>query len=140
MDRKERENNVVLLGISDHQESLDGATSDETKVKKVLEKAGASGELRAVRRLGSSNSGQRRRPILVTLASRDERDTVLNKAKRLKTCEELYKSIYIKKDVHPSVHAEWRKLREAELREKERPENVGCNIQFNARERCLYKD
>lgn len=140
LDRKERENNIVLLGVPDHLESLDGATSDEAKVKKVLEMAGAGGSPRAVRRLGASSGGQRRRPMLVTLASRDERDTVLDKAKRLKTCEDPYKTIYIKKDVHPSVRAEWRRLREAEQREKERPENIGCNIQFNARERRLYKD
>lgn len=140
LDRKERENNIVLLGVPDHQESFDGATSDEAKVKKVLEKAGAGGNPRSVRRLGASNGDQRRRPILVSLASRDERDTVLDKAKNLKTCEDPYKKIYIKKDVHPSVRAEWRRLREAEQREKERPENTGCNIHFNARERRLYKD
>lgn len=140
LDRKERENNVVLLGVPDHQESLDGATSDEAKVRKVLEKARAGGELRAVRRLGVNTSGQQRRPILVTFASRDERDSVLDKAKHLKTCEDSFKKIYIKKDQHPSVRAEWKRLREAEQREKERPENAGCNIQLNARERRLYKD
>ena len=31
-------------------------------------------------------------------------------------------------------------LREAEKAERERPENVACNIQFNVRERKLYKD
>lgn len=140
LDRKERENNIVILGVPEHQESLDGATSDDAKVRKVLEVAGADGGPRAVRRLGTSSGGQRRRPILVTLASRDERDTMLDKAKSLKTCEEPYKNIYIKKDVHPSVREEWRRLREAEQREKERPENTGCNIRFSARERRLYKD
>ena len=68
------------------------------------------------------------------------RDDVLEAAKRLKQCEEPYKKIFIKKDMHPSVRTEWRRLREAEKAERERPENAGCNIQFNVRERKLYKD
>ncbi|KAK8385999.1 hypothetical protein O3P69_010623 [Scylla paramamosain] len=42
--------NIVLLGIPDHQESLDGATSHEAKVE-VLEMVGTDAELCAVRRL-----------------------------------------------------------------------------------------
>lgn len=100
----------------------------------MLEKTEAENEVRAVRRLGSSSSSGRRRPILVTVASREERDILLDKAKRLKTCEEPFKKIFIKEDVHPSVRAEWRRLWEAEKREKERSENVGCNIYLNVRE------
>ena len=48
--------------------------------------------------------------------------------------------VCIKKDVHPSMRAEWRRLRDTEKTEKERPENVGCNIYLNTRERQLYKD
>ncbi len=48
--------------------------------------------------------------------------------------------IYIMKDVHPSIRAEWRRLREAERKEKERPENAGCVIRLDARERKLYRD
>ena len=141
LDKKERENNIIILGVPDNQESLNGATSDEAKVKKVLEKVEADTEVvRSVRRLGSGNNSERRRPILVTLASREERDTLLDKAKRLKTSGEPFKKIFIKKDVHPSVRAEWRRLWDTEKREKERPENVGCNIHFNVRERKLYKN
>ncbi|MPC18981.1 hypothetical protein E2C01_011882 [Portunus trituberculatus] len=98
---------------------------------------------RALSRQGASCGGQRRRPMLVILAFRDEIDAVLDKIKRPKTCEDPYKNIYIKKDVHPSVRAEKssRKLMEAEQREREKelPKNIRCNIQFNTRERRLYK-
>ena len=40
LDRKERESNLVLLGVPDENESLDGRTTDETKVRKILEKIG----------------------------------------------------------------------------------------------------
>lgn len=146
IDRKERECNLVLYGVPDENVSLDGSTTDDRKIHKIWEETGASNEVRAVRRLGNRNSeantgrDRRYRVMLVTLASREDRDDVLNKAKRLKEGTDMYKKIYIKKDVHPSVREEWKRLREAEKKEKEKPENVGCNIYFNARERKLYKD
>ena len=104
----------------------------------------ASTEVRGARRLGGSASNAdgtpRRRAILVTVANRDERDMVLGKAKTLKTSGDVYSKIYIKKDVHIIVRNEWKRLRDAEKTEKERPENVGCNIYLNTREHQLYKD
>ena len=35
IDKKERERNVVLLGIPEEQEALEGATSEEAKIQKV---------------------------------------------------------------------------------------------------------
>lgn len=146
LDRKERECNLVILGVPDNGEELDGETEDVDKVNKIWGAAGATSEVLSVRRLGDGGAAgrarpRRSRPILVTVRSKQDRDAVLNKAKNLKQCNtEAYKTIFIKKDVHPSVRAEWRRLREAERAEKERPENVGCNIVFNARERQLYKD
>ena len=46
----------------------------------------------------------------------------------------------MKKDVHPSVRNEWKRLRDAERTEKDRPENVGCVIRLDVRERKLYRD
>ena len=146
LDRKERECNLVILGVPDTGAELDGETEDVDKVNKIWDAAGATSEVVSVRRLGDGGAAggarpRRSRPILVTVRSKQDRDAVLNKAKNLKQCNtEAYKTIFIKKDVHPSVRAEWRRLREAEQAEKERPENIGCNIVFNAKERQLYKD
>ena len=65
---------------------------------------------------------------------------MLDNANKLKTSGVMYSKIFIKKDTHPSIRAEWKRLRDAEKTEKERPENVGCNIHLNTRERHLYKD
>ena len=46
----------------------------------------------------------------------------------------------MKKDVHPSVRAEWRRLHEDAKQEKENPSNAGCNIYLNKRDRKVYKD
>ncbi len=54
LDKEEQENNIVLLGFPDDQESLDRTTSDAAKVERVFEKVEADvGAIRAVRRLGS---------------------------------------------------------------------------------------
>ncbi len=46
----------------------------------------------------------------------------------------------MKKDVHPSVRKEWRRLPDVEAAEKAKPENVGCVIRLDTRERKVYKD
>lgn len=54
--------------------------------------------------------------------------------------QEPFKKIYIKKDSHPGVRREWKRLKEAEKEEKRKPSNVGCNIRLDFKERVLYKD
>lgn len=64
----------------------------------------------------------------------------MENSNRLKNAGDNVKSIYIKKDVHPSVRREWKRLRDVEREEKEKPENVGCVIRLDPRERKVYKD
>lgn len=141
LDRKEREANVVILGVPDEQEALDGTVTDQDKIKKIWSKMGVEGVVGTHRRLGvGGGAGTRRRPVLFTLADKTQRTCILDNANRLKTSGDNYSRIYVKKDVHPSVRNEWRRLREAETSEKARPENVGCDIRLDTRERKLYRD
>ena len=139
LDRKERECNLVVLGVPEDTEALEGATTDVDKLKKVWETAGITCSIKSTRRLGKAG-GPRRRPVLAVVESRADRDTTLEKAKNLKSSTETYKRIYIKKDVHPSVRAEWKRLHKVVQKEKDRPENVGRHINFDIRERKVYKD
>ena len=72
MDRKYRERNVILLGVPEASESLDGATDDNEKVKKVWDAAGITCNINSIKRLGNS-AGSRRRPILAVVDSKAER-------------------------------------------------------------------
>ena len=81
-----------------------------------------------------------RRPILVTVASKIIRDNILQKTRQLKDAGDEYNRVYVKKDVHPSIRKEWKRLFDAEKTEKERPENAGCVVHFDKRERKLYVD
>lgn len=138
IDRKERERNLVVLGVPDDHEGLDGATSDEAKLQKIWAVIDDSTVIRSHRRLGQHNS--RKRPILVVVESKDERDNVLGKTRKLKDQGAPYDKIYIKKDVHPAVRREWKRLHDAKKTETERPENQGCNIHLDTKERKLYRN
>ena len=111
LDRKECEGNVVILGVPDEQVSLDGAITDE-KLNKIWTAVGVGGVAGVHRRLGggtsqaSTGAPPRARPILLTLADKSQRATILNNASRLKDSGDNFNQIYIKKDVHPSVKKE----------------------------------
>ena len=129
LDRKEREANIVVLGLPDEGEALDGAVTDTDKLKKVWEKVGVAGVQCQHRRLGAhAEGGRRNRPLLLTIPEKDMRSRILANAKNLKSAGEKFSRIYVKKDVHPGVRKEWQRLREAEAKEKERPENAGCDM------------
>ena len=136
LDRKDRECNLVILGVPEGAEALDGATEDNAKVKKVWEAAGITCNVKSAKRIGNP---EKRRPILVVVNSREERDAALDKAKRLKDMEP-YKRIFVKRDTHPSVRAEWTRLHEVVRREKANPDNTLCDITLDYKARKVYKD
>ena len=140
LDRKEREKNLIITGAPDDDEALEGSTTEQDKINKIWSEVDARETVQSHRRLGTRSATNRRRAILVTLDSKEARDRILTKASQLKEATGELNKIYIKKDVHPSIRAEWRRLREAERIEKERPENAGCEIRLDQRQRKLYRD
>ncbi len=77
---------------------------------------------------------------LVTVASKSERDIIPEKSPVLKERRTPYDKVYIKKNVHPAVRHEWKRFQDAAAVEKGRPENQGCNIRLDVKERNLYRD
>ena len=140
-DASQRETKLVVLGVPDEHESLDGATDDAAKLGKVWEAIGETAPIQRHQRLGRQQAGGRSRPILVHVATRDHRDSAIGKARRLKEdAREPFKAIYVKKDVHPVVRKEWGRLRGVLRTELARPENAGENIRLDTRERKIYKN
>ena len=141
IDRKERETNMVILGVPDEEETLEGATSDEDKIRKIWNVIGASTAVQSHRRLGQREPGAtRKRPILVVVSCKGDRDNTLAKSPQLKSRGAPYDKIFMKKDVHPSVRREWKRLHDVVTAEKVRPENQGCNISLDVRARKVYRD
>ena len=140
LDRRKRETRLVIHGVPVDGESLEGELLDQGKLPKVWSKIGNVPEVKSCRRLGRGEPGARKRPILVTLTSREARDEVLANSRRLKEAGSPYERVFVKKDVHPSVRNEWQRLRDLEAAEKGRPENVGCVVRLDIRERKVYRD
>lgn len=141
VDERKRETKLVVLGVPDEGDELDEATSDNEKLRKVWSEVSENTRIRGHRRLGGRDGNvNSKRPILVEVESREARDGVLIKASKLKKGGAAYQRIYNKKDVHPGVRNEWKRLREVENLEKNRPETVGCVIRLDPRERKLYRD
>lgn len=112
--------------MPDEGEALDGAVTDVEKLVHLWGKMEVGDVDCQHRRLGTAGGGGRKRPLLLTIRDKDTRLRILANSKKLKTAGENYTRIYVKKDVLPSVRKEWKRLRDAEAREKEKPENVGC--------------
>ena len=138
IDRKQREKHLILLGVPEGQDALEGVTDDVEKIKKIWTTIGVNEvDVVSQKRLGRDPVRDRKRPILLILNLREDREKVLEKAKVLKEKSEAYKTIYVKKDVHPAVRREWKRLYEAETAEKARAENRGHTIRFDTRARKL---
>ena len=64
------------------------------------------------------------------LDSEAAKDMIHTKANKLKQATGEFNQICIKKNVHPSVRGEWKRLREPERTEPAQPENAGCVIRL----------
>jgi len=139
LDARDRQQNLIVTGVPEDGASLDGATTDREKCNAVLSTIGVTGaQLIDVRRLGKPDRA-RRRPILLKVASKARRDEILANTKVLKE-RDAFKKIYVKKDLHPAVRNEWKRLRDVESAEKRKPENQGCSIELDYISREVKRD
>jgi len=110
MDAKDRERNLILRGVPTG--IYDGRTTDEEKVKRVLEIINVPRiniTLGSLKRIGTVNPDNPAipRPILLSVASKYERDQILNLARQ----ETVHLGdIRVSKDLHPAVRKEWKRL------------------------------
>lgn len=79
IDRKARECYIVLLGIPEGQEELEGAFTEDAMIQKIWTTIRSSAGVRSSWHLGKP--GGRRRPVLVKVESREVRDAELERAK-----------------------------------------------------------
>lgn len=108
---------------------LQDAATDEDKLQKIWSTVKVPFRITSHPQLGRRDNTSKR-PVHV----KDIRDEGIANAGVQFSC------MFIKRDEHPSVRNEWKRLRDAEAAEKARSENVGCNIRLDMRERRLYKD
>ena len=146
LEGRNREKNLIVTGL---KESV-GANSveqDRNKVDAMLATIGCPGIAPAkVSRLGkrvavdaNNQNARPPRPIMISLDTAADTRSVLDKCKELASNDE-YKTVYVKRDSHPLVRKEWKRLRDLVKIEKEAPMNVGTEIKLDYRERAIKRD
>ena len=141
IDSRLRETNVVIMGVPDGKLKLKDKSNDDEKCLLIFREIQATGiRLVEVKRLGEEKA-DKTRPILVRLNSRIDRDSLIEKAKSLKDhAEAELKSIYIKKDIHPLVRKEWKRLKDAETALNNDPSKGESVIMLDPKKRVITKD
>ena len=86
---------MIVLGVPEEGEAVDGANTDNEKLDKIWEKVNDDSMRVCAKRLGNTAQHGRKRPILVRVRTRGDRDSVLSKAKDLKGAGDTFKTIYI---------------------------------------------
>jgi hypothetical protein len=147
VDYDKRRNNIIVTGIPEQAQLTrnegPAATTDEEKVLLVMTEIGhQTVEIAKIQRLGKVQPGPtpRPRPIKVELKYANERGNLLRDTNKLKLAGEMMKRIYVKRDTHPGITREIKRLKDVEKREKEKPENQGRNVKYDWKERCVMVD
>ena len=89
LDRKEREANLVILGVSDGKNAFDGAASNDDKFEKIWMQIGVEGVAATHRWLGE-RTDQRSHPLLVTLQDKSMSGRILIKLRIFQTPGDLF--------------------------------------------------
>lgn len=138
IDGKEREKNIVILGLQEDE------NSDEAKVSDIfsfIEVADAAEDMKLCR-LGKEDDPTRKhpRPVHVQLKTKALRKETLEKAKALKDGDDSQKKIFIKRDEHPAIRRELGRLFQVQKEERKKAENAGKSIRYDFKERVLKCD
>ena len=142
LEASKRASNIIITGLPEDDFVFEGESlhSDVEKVQKVFEAIERSAvEVDECVRLGKT---QVNRPRIVRLKLKNPQDrmSVLQNSKLLKNKNLPFNKVYLKKDVHPMVRKEFNRLKQAERKEKEKPENEGRNVVYDAASRCILVD
>ena len=144
IDAKARETNVLIMGLPDEGKTFCDKTNDNDKVQVILNKMGCTNvniDDLELHRLGEAGPSKCR-PLLLKASCKKTRAQMLENAKELKKPENTdeVKNVYIKKDIHPSVRKEWKRLRDVEDAEKKKPANQGADIKLDPKTRTITKN
>ena len=93
-----------------------------------------------IRNRSDRGSQRRRRPIRVTLASAQERNSIVAKARQLKQKGAPYNRVYLKKDINPIIRKETRRLMNRKFDEEKKPANENVPIEYDWQNRVLLRD
>ena len=146
LDAEKRAKHMIVLGLT--EEDGDGEQEEgEDEREKFLGIVDTIGvqrnevQIEYVERLGQRNEGQgqRNRPLKITFGHSSMRNKVLKNSYKLKDQPEgsVYKKVFLKKDQHPDVRLEEKRLYEVFKAERNKPENGDKEVVFNRKTRVV---
>lgn len=143
LDTHDRARNLIVLNVPEDGTPIDDADSDPEKLSSIFSMT-CPDEIIPVHQIKSTRLGNKRddgsyRPTLVTLPNPDLRQRLVSKSSVLTKNSKL-KNIRLKKDQHPAIRKEWRRLFNAERAAKADPDNEGCTIILDRKSRTLLRD
>lgn len=141
IDYENRGRNLIVTGLSETTPlKVDdlSADSDAERVKIIFQAIGCGTEEPVdIVRIGKGELGNR--PLKITVNSIKRRNEIIANSSSLKDKPSLSK-IFLRRDTHPAIRTEWRRLTKAFKDEKNKPENSGCNIIFDKKEKVITRD
>ena len=149
VDADRRGENLIVLGLAEN-EAPEGNDEESDKydeeqfnlILRAIEVAPNSVQIRSIERLGKLDEGvttQRRRPMKVTFESRTMRDNILRNASKLKDQGERdpFKRVFLKRDIHPDIRREEKRLYEVFKAERDKPQNADLDVVFDRKKRVV---
>ena len=144
MEHAKRSKNIFLTGIPESGQGDHDENHDRSKCEDIFSIVNASPEdIVNIKRLGrrsNETNAHRPRPILVEVGSQSIRDDICKNSKELKVAGDAYKRVFLKKDMHPLVRKEFKRLQEVRRKEQDKPENIGRRITYDAKRRAVLCD
>ena len=137
LDQKERACKLIILGVPENE------GSDQSRAKEIIDgvRGGDSQENRPivenVKRIGAPGPGKKR-PLLVTMTSVEERNKTVEKGRE--NSHLLTQGVRMKKDTHPAVRAEWKRLFDVKTAEEQKAENANRVVAVDLRKRQVTID
>ena len=121
---------------------IKSANTDTEKVNLILKTIETETEISDTdfTRIGKPRSDNTARPILVTLPYGNSRTEILRNSDKLRSAGRKFSGISMRRDSHPAIRKEWRRLFQAEVTEQNKKENRRHTIQFDIKARKLMKD
>ena len=140
LDGEKRAKHLIVLGLKEERNMSDLDKFNDI-VRVIGLKPGEDVKVENTERLGTINENDQNkvRPMKVTLESMQMRSQMLKNASKLKDQEEgsAYKRIFLKRDTHPDVRAEEKRLYEVFKAERDKPENVDKEVLFDRKNRVV---
>ena len=130
VDQKERACNLIILGVPE-------GANDDQEVEDTLTKLdpAVADEIKSVRRIGQQDPAKVR-PLMVTVSKNEIRNNLVDTARGNQTLGR----VKVKRDSHPAVRAEWKRLFDLVTSEEAKPGNVGRNIRVDIKKKQVLCD